>query len=83
MSLGFLCKPYVIIYIADAIYPIYYRDIGICFPIRSLIFKSRITCSKLTIETLEQGVKYVNNEVKVNNKATRTTPLASKDAEYV
>ena len=29
------------------------------------------TCSKLTIETLEQGVKYVHN--KVNNKDTRTT----------
>ena len=31
------------------------------------------TCSKLTIETLEQGVKYV----KVNNKGVRMTPLAS------
>ena len=31
------------------------------------------TCSKLTIETLEQGVKYVNKYVKVN-KANRTTP---------
>ena len=35
--------------------------------------QSAITCSKLTIETLEQGVKYV----KVNNKDTRTTPIAS------
>ena len=32
-----------------------------------------ITCSKATIETLEQGV----NMVKVNNKSTRTTPLTS------
>ena len=31
-----------------------------------------ITCSKITIETLEQGVKYV-----VNNKDTRTAPLSS------
>ena len=30
------------------------------------------TRSKLAIETLEQGVKYV----KVNNKATRTMPMA-------
>ena len=32
-----------------------------------------ITYSKLIIETLEQGVKYV----KVNNKDTRTTPVLS------
>ena len=32
--------------------------------------QSEFTCSKLTIETLEQGVKYVQ----VNNKGTRTTP---------
>ena len=32
-----------------------------------------ITCSKLTKETLEQDVKYV----KVNNKDTRMTPMAS------
>ena len=32
-----------------------------------------ITCSKLTIETLEQGVKFF----KVNTKHTRTTPMAS------
>ena len=30
-----------------------------------------ITCSKLTTETLEQGVKYVQS----NNKGTRTTPV--------
>ena len=34
------------------------------------------TCSKLTIETLEQGEKYM---FKVNNKDTRTTPLAILD----
>ena len=34
--------------------------------------KPTITCSKLTIETLKQGVKYV----KGNNKGTRTTPMA-------
>ena len=33
-----------------------------------------ITCSKLTIETLRQGVKYV--QIRVNNKDTRTTPIA-------
>ena len=33
--------------------------------------QSAITCSKLTIETLEQGVKYVQS----NNKDTRTTSL--------
>ena len=32
-----------------------------------------ITCSNLTIKTLEQGVKYVQ----INNKDTRTTPFAS------
>ena len=32
--------------------------------------QSAITCSKLTIETLEQGVKYVQSH---NNKGTRTT----------
>ena len=32
--------------------------------------KPAITCSKLTIETLEQGVKCVQ----INNKDTRTTP---------
>ena len=32
-----------------------------------------IRCSKLTIETLEQGVKYVQS----NNKDTRTTQMAS------
>ena len=31
------------------------------------------TCSKLTIETVEQGV----NTFKVNNKDTGTTPMAS------
>ena len=30
------------------------------------------TCSKLTTETLEQGVKYVE----VNNKDTRTMPIS-------
>ena len=33
------------------------------------ITQPTITCSKLTIETLEQGVKYI---FKVNNKDTRT-----------
>ena len=37
------------------------------------ITQPAITCSKLTIETLEQGVKLF----KVNIKDTRTTPLAS------
>ena len=36
--------------------------------------QSAITCSKLTIETLEQGVKYVQ----VNDKDTRTTFETSK-----
>ena len=35
--------------------------------------QSTITYSNLTIETLEQGAKYVQ----VNNKDTRTTPLVS------
>ena len=35
------------------------------------ITQPAITCSKLTLETLEQGVKYVNN------KDTRTTPCSS------
>ena len=35
---------------------------------KSLPSLSSITCSKLTIETLEQGVK-------LNNKDTRTTPM--------
>ena len=33
--------------------------------------QSAFTCSKLTIEQLEQGVKYVQ----VNNKDTRTTTI--------
>ena len=36
--------------------------------------QTAITCSKLTIEILELGVKYVNN--KVSNKDSRTTPMA-------
>ena len=35
--------------------------------------QSTFTCSKLTKETLEQGVEYVQD----NNKETETTPLAS------
>ena len=35
--------------------------------------QSAIKCSKLTTETLEQGVKLF----KVDNKETRTTPMAS------
>ena len=35
--------------------------------------QSAITCSKLTVETLEQGVN------KVNNKDTRTTPLVNAE----
>ena len=38
-----------------------------------VISQPAFTCSMLTIETLEQGVKYVL----VNNKDTRMTPLAS------
>ena len=37
-----------------------------------------ITCSKLKIETLEQGEKYV--QFKVNNKDTRTTPILNKES---
>ena len=35
------------------------------------VSQPELTCSKLGIETLEQGV----NMFKVNNKDTRTTPL--------
>ena len=35
--------------------------------------------SKLTIETLEQGLKYV----RVNNKDTRTTPFASFSGVFI
>ena len=35
-----------------------------------IITRPAIMCSKLTTETLEQGVKYVQ----VNNKDTKTTP---------
>ena len=38
-----------------------------------VLSQTAFTCSKLTIETLEQGV----NMFKVNNKDTRTTPLSS------
>ena len=38
-----------------------------------------ITCSKLTIETWEQGVKYVQ----INNKDTRTTPVSVVNFEHV
>ena len=36
----------------------------------TLVLQPAITCSKLTIETLEQG----GNMFKVNNKDTRTMP---------
>ena len=39
-----------------------------------IVIQLAIVCSKLTIETLEQGV---NNMFKIDNKDTRTTPLAS------
>ena len=53
-----------------------------------------ITCSKLTTETLEQDVKYVqskqwkhknkmSNMFKVNNKYTRTMPLPLASFWYV
>ena len=35
-------------------------------------FQPAFTCSNLTLETLEQGVKYVEG----NNKDTRTAPMA-------
>ena len=38
-----------------------------------------ITCSKLTIETWEQGVKYVQ----INNEDTRTTPVSVVNFEHV
>ena len=41
--------------------------------IRTTPTHSAFACSKLTIGTLEHGVKYVQS----NNKATRTTPLAT------
>ena len=42
-----------------------------------------ITCSKITIETLEQGVRYVNNLIsKVNNKDTRDNAMASLNAGW-
>ena len=41
-------------------------------------FQPAITCSKLTIATLEQGV----NMFKVNNKDTRATPMASFWCRY-
>ena len=40
---------------------------------KSEITQPAFTCSKLTIEILEQGV----NMFKVNNKYTRTSPLAT------
>ena len=44
----------------------------------SSLHEPAITCSKLTIETLEQGVKYVQ----VNNKDTRTTSMAWSEVVY-
>ena len=41
--------------------------------------QSAITCSKLTIETLEQG----RNMFKVNNRDTRTMPVASSVSHLV
>ena len=38
---------------------------------------SQLTCSKLTVELLEQGVKYIYK--KVNKKDTRPTPLLSQE----
>ena len=40
---------------------------------QKVLIQLTFTCSKLTIETLKQ----VRNMFKVNNKDTRTTPLAS------
>ena len=37
------------------------------------------TCSKLTLETLEQSVKII----KVNNKDTRTTPMAIVSFQHI
>ena len=39
--------------------------------IQRSIFQPAFTCSKLTIETLEKGVKYAQG----NNKDIRTTPM--------
>ena len=51
-------------------------NLSYCRRLEEVLFKEvasqpTFTCSKITIETLEQGTKYVHN--KVNNKATRTT----------
>ena len=47
-----------------------HEKVLICYII---MFQPAFTCSKLTTEALEQGVKYVQ----VNNKDTRATEMAS------
>ena len=41
--------------------------------VRNVVAQPAINCSKLAIEALEHGVKYVQ----INNKDTRTTPLCA------
>ena len=41
--------------------------------INPLFSQAAVTCLKLSIETVEQGVKYVQ----INNKNTRTTPASN------
>ena len=50
----------------------YFPDFHYCeFKLLKHLTQPAFTCSNLTVETLEQGVKYVQ----INNKGTRTTPV--------
>ena len=50
---------------------IFWETISCSIELPSFMTQWAFTCSKLTIETLEQGVKLF----KVNNKDTRMTPM--------